>query len=78
MVMEIVYVEWFDAASYEGWMPKEEAMDLEHVVCKNVGILVKQNDSITVLAAGLSPDRYGDIWTIPTICITKQETLREI
>ena len=76
--MKIVYVEWIDAASYEGWTEKEQVDSLENVICTNVGVLIRQDDEITVLAAGLSPDRYGDLWTIPTRCIKSMETLREL
>lgn len=75
--MKIVYIEWEDAGSREGWVDTEEADEVENIMCKNVGFLVRKDKQVTVLAAGLAPGLYGDLWTIPTRNITKLDIIKE-
>lgn len=76
--MKVIYVEWEDAASREGWISKEEAHNATNVICSTVGFLVKKTRVVTILAASISDELYGDIWTIPTKNIVKLEVLKTV
>ena len=69
----MVYLEWVDSTRTEGWCSRKEVDALVPLECKTAGFLVREDDSMIVIALNVShPESgspFGSLMTIPKICI---------
>ena len=75
--MNLVLVEWADAAFMQGWGSKEHAQHHRESNIASVGILVHEDcDRVTIVQSLSDRDDFGDGITIPRVCIKRIRTLR--
>ena len=73
--MEILYIEWEDSTSGQGWEYKNEITKPKNLKCKSVGFLVKETKNTLMLATSENKYQFGAIWTIPKGCIKERKIL---
>ena len=77
-IPQIVYLEWIDSASEQGWRGSDEIEKLgdEYCHCRSIGFLVKETKTTIILAlsAGAHEDSapFADLMHIPKVAITKR------
>ena len=76
---KIVYIEWLDALSKDGWVNEEEKEKWckDKDVVMDVGFLLIKDKEITIIAQSISgaTGHYGYLKKIPTKCIKKLKYL---
>ena len=73
---------WVDPTAAEGgWITEEEALELVPSTCYTVGIILKVDDGVTVIAGSGSVDAddggYGDVNALPTCCVREIKEYHE-
>lgn len=79
-VTKVVGVEWEDARSWSSWTDVEEAAaDFKPVRCYSVGLLVRADRHVVILALTMNEDRsVGDTCAIPRSWVRRIEVIRVI
>lgn len=72
--MKILYVEWIDAVTEDGW-GKAEDLDEVHM-CNSIGFLVKETKMSISLAASTSDKEVNAVQTIPKAWIRKRKVIK--
>jgi hypothetical protein len=75
--MKIIYIEWNDALSVEGWVNKTEMIG-ELALIKSVGFLVKESDEIITICVNFDEtnDNYSCIMNIPKKWIKTKKIIK--
>ncbi len=74
--MKLVYVEWEDITTYDGWVDMSRAVPPIQMI--TVGFLIYKNKKYIHVAPTIgSHDKAGDPWTIPTGVVTKYRVLEQ-
>lgn len=83
MKNKIIYVEWNDSSSSNGWQNREDVAnrvlkDKKYMLCRSVGFFVAENKEKLIIC--LSVDAWnvagGDFMTIPKPCILKRKYIK--
>ena len=76
----VVYIEWLDAETNMGWMPKIEESKRPLTKCKSVGFLIGDYEDRVIVAASYDPDNdnVNSVTVIPKVGITLQKEIVEI
>lgn len=83
MTKRLVFVEWYDSASTDGWrkVGVHEPIDVEDLLCSSVGWVVEESPDVLVISSHLSHKRGGEInqihsdMAIPKLAIKRVKTL---
>lgn len=62
---KLLKITWWDIASENGWVARDEALNLDPVLCTSVGYCIDQNDKKLVLAATLQNQEVSEVTTLP-------------
>ena len=77
--MKLVYIEWLDHCSFGSgcWNTKESCENMEPILAKTIGWLVKETDEhLVVVSTTLSDNYYGGDSLILKSCIKKRKNVR--
>jgi hypothetical protein len=74
---EIVYLEWLDSASTNGWVAAEDVNKACGIAtCATVGFLVREDEKELVVSRDASTDEqsspHGQCIAIPKVCLVKR------
>ena len=77
---KIVYVEWEDSASAQGWMKAKDAKKYKVAQCMSVGFVLRDTKKKLLLCTSLWPDNSDacQLMCIPKSSITKIEHIRDV
>ena len=64
-------VEWVDSSNAGGW--RDEGESFEPVMCRSIGVILKETDEYITLAQTVGDDgKYANIVTIPLVAVTER------
>lgn len=77
--MKLVLIEWTDCHCEDMWTVEEDAVNLEPILVKSVGFLLKETDTKVVLSAMFTErDTLSMVQCIPRGSIVTMKELQEV
>jgi len=80
--MKLVYIEWFDHASFteNSWKKKEEFLELEDIICETVGwVLLEDKTKYVIVSTKYESEEFDDKYCSDMIILKGAvKTIKEI
>ena len=76
--MRVIYIEWFDALSYnKGWINKDEVDEYDLPIIKSIGILVSEDDKKITISTTFDEENeaYCGFVMVPKAWVKKRKWL---